>query len=76
MSGQLAVGLFNSWSKTHGLHDVLEGVETNITGRALDLRIHRHGQALQGGRDDKRPFPAEQGQLDGEEGDDGSDHSG
>ena len=57
---------------TYGLHNVLEGVEADITRCIMDLGVHSHGQTLQKGRYNKRPFSADQGQLYRKEGKNGA----
>lgn len=38
------------------LHDVLEGVETDIASRGPNLRVHGHGDTLTDGGEDERPL--------------------
>jgi len=61
---------------TYRLHDVLEGVEADIARGGLDLGVHRHGQTLASGREDEGPLPADEGELDGDERQDGSEDTG
>lgn len=42
----LAIGKNNVGKKTHGLHDVLERVETHISSSVPHLRVHGHGKPL------------------------------
>lgn len=49
--------------KTHGLHDILESVEADISSCIADLSVHGHGDTLTESREDKRPFSAHKRQL-------------
>jgi hypothetical protein len=49
--------------ETHSLHDVLEGVETDIASCVADLSVHGHGNTLTESRKDERPFSADKRQL-------------
>ena len=58
------------------MHDVLEGVETNIGGCVADLSVHGHGNTLTESREDKRPFSADKRQLDRGHGNDSTENAG
>jgi hypothetical protein len=59
--------------EAHGLHDVLERVEADVTRGAADLGVERHAEALEGRGEHERPLAAEERELDGEEREDGAE---
>jgi hypothetical protein len=63
-------------SATHRLHDILEGVQTDISRRGPDLGVHGHGQTLHRRGEHQRPFTSDQRQLDGDQGESGTKDTG
>jgi hypothetical protein len=54
------------------LHNILKGVQSDVSCSGVYLGVHGHGETLADGGEDKRPFTSKEWHLYGAQGENGA----